>query len=71
MIGSEHSIVLSKWNASIALPVIDPLECSASFLVALFNGSQILAKSMIYLWKKIPIPIKGMIFSFFCNLHCF
>ena len=47
MIGSEHNIVCRSVNASKGLPVIGPLMYSESFLVALFNGSQILAKSLM------------------------
>jgi hypothetical protein len=40
-------------NASKALPVIGPFAYSAFYLVALFKGSQILAKSLVWVRKKL------------------
>jgi hypothetical protein len=47
MIGSEHNMLFKCSKALMALPEIGPLTYSESFLVALFSGSQILAKSLM------------------------
>jgi hypothetical protein len=71
MIGSEHNIVFRFSNASLALPVIGPLEYSESFRVALFNGSQILAKSLMCVLKKLHKPTKDLISSFDSGIFTF
>jgi hypothetical protein len=64
MIGSVHNIVLSMLNASKAFPEMGSFVYSASFLVALFSGSQILAKSLMCVQKKLHSPTKDLISSF-------
>jgi hypothetical protein len=43
-------------------------EYSASFLVALFKGSQILAKSLMSVLKKFHSPTKDLISYFVCGI---
>jgi hypothetical protein len=71
MIGSEHSIVIRVSKASSALPVIEPFEYSESFLAALFSGSQILAKSLIGILKKLHKPTNDLISSFDVKIFAF
>ena len=63
MIGSEHNNALRVSNASNGLPVIGPFVYSESLRVALFNGSQILAKSLMWVLKKLHRPTNDLISS--------
>jgi hypothetical protein len=64
MIGPEQSIVFRIEKASRALPVVGPFEYLASFLVALFRGSQILANSLIKFLKKLHSTMQDLISAF-------
>ena len=61
MIGSVINRFLKMWKALRASPVIGPLTYGESFLVALFKGSQILLKSLIWVLKKLHNPTKDLI----------
>ncbi len=71
MIGLEHSNVLRVSNASNGFPVIGPFVYSESFRVALFSGSQILAKSFMCVLKKLHIPTKDLISSLVAGILAF
>ena len=57
---SAHNLLFKMLKALSALPVIWPLEYSASFLVALLSGSQMFAKSLCVL-KKSHSPTNDLI----------
>ena len=71
MIGSEHSNVFKVSNASKGLPVIGPFVYSESLRVALFSGSQILLKFLMWVLKKLHNPTKDLISSFVVGIFAF
>jgi hypothetical protein len=67
MIGSEQHIIFNIMFASKALkalPVIGPYVYSESFLVVMFCGSQIQAKPLMSVLKKLHSPTKDLISYF-------